>query len=64
MVLSANEINSRLDRILYYVRKPGRYVGGEFNQVVKNWDQIPTRVAFVFPDIYESECRTWVDDTL
>ena len=35
------------------VQKPGRYTGGELNQVVKNWDQIPTRLAFIFPDIYD-----------
>ncbi len=35
------------------MQKPGRYTGGELNQVVKNWDEIPTRVALVFPDIYD-----------
>jgi len=35
------------------VRKPGRYVGGEWNQVVKPWDQVAARVALVFPDVYE-----------
>jgi radical SAM family uncharacterized protein len=42
-----------LERILPRVEKPGRYVGGELNQVVKNWDQIQTRVALAFPDIYD-----------
>jgi radical SAM family uncharacterized protein len=53
MVLSSSEIDARLERILYNVEKPGRYVGGEFNQIVKPWDQIDTHVALVFPDIYD-----------
>ena len=35
------------------MQKPGRYVGGEFNSVVKDWDKAATKVAFVFPDIYD-----------
>ncbi len=42
-----------LERILPTVRKPGRYVGGEYNAVVKNWDAIPTRVCLAFPDVYD-----------
>jgi radical SAM family uncharacterized protein len=53
MVLKPSEIQSRLDRILPTVRKPGRYTGGELNQVVKDWSQIQTKVALVFPDIYD-----------
>ena len=51
-MLTPDQINARLERILPTVEKPGRYVGGELNQVVKDWtDNI--RVALVFPDIYE-----------
>ena len=32
---------------------PGRYTGGEFNQVVKNWEDIDVRVALLFPEIYD-----------
>ena len=53
MVSTPSEIQSRLERILPTVRKPGRYTGGELNQVVKDWSQINTRVALVFPDIYD-----------
>ena len=52
-MLSPEEIESRLERILLKVQKPGRYVGGELNAVVKDWDEIETKVAFVFPDIYD-----------
>ena len=47
-------VNSTLlERVLPTVQKPGRYVGGELNQVEKNWDSIPTHVALAFPDIYD-----------
>lgn len=38
---------------LLKVEKPARYVGGEFNQVIKNKDNICCRFAFCFPDIYD-----------
>src|SRR5512139_1549607 len=52
-MLTPEQIESKLDRILLKVQKPGRYVGGELNSIVKDWDQVQTRVAFVFPDIYD-----------
>jgi radical SAM family uncharacterized protein len=52
-VLSANEIESRLENILLRVQKPGRYVGGEYNQIVKSWNLVETRVALAFPDLYD-----------
>jgi len=51
--LTPEQIESKLDRILLKVQKPGRYVGGELNSTVKDWDKISTKVAFVFPDIYD-----------
>jgi radical SAM family uncharacterized protein len=51
--LTPEQIESNLDRILLKVQKPGRYVGGELNSVIKDWEEIPTKVAFVFPDIYD-----------
>ena len=35
------------------VQKPARYVGGEYNQVVKDKAQVDVRFAFCFPDTYE-----------
>lgn len=52
-MLNQNEIQTRLERVLPTVQKPGRYTGGELNQVVKDWDTITTKVALVFPDIYD-----------
>lgn len=47
------ELETRLNQILLNVQKPGRYVGGEYNQVRKDWRQVETHVALVFPDIYD-----------
>jgi len=44
---------NRLERILPTVRTPGRYVGAEYNSVVKDWEATPTRVCLAFPDIYD-----------
>jgi len=52
-VVTPETIKSKLERILPTVQKPGRYTGGELNQVVKSWENISTRVALVFPDIYD-----------
>ncbi|MGZ9166830.1 MAG: B12-binding domain-containing radical SAM protein, partial [Anaerolineales bacterium] len=52
-MLTPEQIESKLDRILLKVQKPGRYVGGELNSVLKDWDSVQTKVAFVFPDIYD-----------
>jgi radical SAM family uncharacterized protein len=52
-MLNPEQIEAKLDRILLKVQKPGRYVGGELNSTIKDWDKVQTRVAFVFPDIYD-----------
>ena len=43
----------RLEQLLLTVQKPGRYSGGEVNQVVKDKSTIDVRFAFCFPDTYE-----------
>jgi len=52
-MLTPLEVENRLERILLKVQKPGRYIGGEMNIVVKEWDRVKTRLALVFPDIYD-----------
>ena len=42
-----------IEKYLDKVEKPSRYVGGEYNSVVKNKDDVDIRVAFCFPDTYE-----------
>lgn len=52
-VTDPQEIEVWLENNLMRVQKPGRYVGGELNQVVKEWSSTPVKVALVFPDLYE-----------
>lgn len=47
------EINSKLEKLLKRVEKPGRYIGGEVNSVSKDMDKVKTNFAFCFPDMYE-----------
>ena len=46
-------MDKRLERILPRVQKPARYVGGEFNAIMKDKSKVDTRVAFCFHDTYE-----------
>ncbi len=39
--------------MLKSVSKPGRYIGNEFKQIIKNKDEVDVRFAFCFPDTYE-----------
>ena len=43
----------QLEKMLSKVEKPGRYVGGELNSVVKDKSKVDVRFAFCFPDNYE-----------
>jgi len=52
-LISPSEIELRLERILPTVQKPGRYTGGEINQVVKDWQVVDTKVGLIFPDLYD-----------
>ena len=51
--MTPHQIETALERILPRVAKPGRYTGGELNQVVKDWDATGYRVALAFPDLYD-----------
>lgn len=46
-------INKEVEKILLKVQKPGRYVGGELNSVIKDKKDVDVRFAFCFPDTYE-----------
>ena len=46
-------MDKRLERILPRVQKPARYVGGEYNEIIKDKADVDVRVAFCFPDTYE-----------
>ena len=46
-------VSKEVERLLLKVQKPGRYVGGELNEVIKNKKDVDVRFAFCFPDTYE-----------
>jgi len=45
--------NTLLDRVLARVQKPARYIGGEYNSVVKDWATIKSKIVLAFPDVYD-----------
>ncbi|MBN2136725.1 MAG: TIGR03960 family B12-binding radical SAM protein [Sedimentisphaerales bacterium] len=47
-------LSDRVEReLLDYVRRPGRYIGGEVNQCRKDLRSCEVRFALCFPDVYE-----------
>ena len=46
-------VSKKVEKLLLKVQKPGRYVGGELNEVIKNKHDTQVRFAFCFPDTYE-----------
>ena len=42
-----------ISSVLKSVNKPGRYIGGEYNSVIKSKADVKCRFAFCFPDTYE-----------
>ncbi len=42
-----------MEQLFLTVQKPGRYSGGEINQVIKDKAAVDVRFAFCFPDTYE-----------
>jgi len=51
--MKSSELAKSLDLILPTVQVPGRYTGGEYNQVVKDPELISVNVALAFPEIYD-----------
>ncbi len=45
--------DDRYSHLLKKVEKPGRYIGGEYGEFLKDMSLIDTRVCFCFPDTYE-----------
>ena len=46
-------VSKEVEKLLLKVQKPGRYVGGELNEVIKDKKAVDVRFAFCFPDTYE-----------
>ena len=45
--------NKNISSVLKSVSKPGRYIGAEYNSVIKDKNNVKCRFAFCFPDTYE-----------
>ncbi len=45
--------NEKLNELLLTVQKPGRYSGGEWNSVKKDWAPDKVKFLLAFPDTYE-----------
>lgn len=45
--------NDRYAHLLKNVEKPGRYIGGEYGEVIKDKNSVDLRFCFCFPDTYE-----------
>lgn len=41
------------DSLLGRVTRPGRYTGGEWNSLAKDWSAAEVRMALAYPDVYE-----------
>ncbi|HPS54875.1 MAG TPA: TIGR03960 family B12-binding radical SAM protein [Sedimentisphaerales bacterium] len=41
------------EKVMPFVRRPGRYIGGEVNQIKKDLSKCALKVAICFPDVYE-----------
>ena len=52
-MITPSEIRLKLDTFLLSVQKPGRYVGGEYGQIKKEWGSTPIHFALVFPELYD-----------
>ncbi len=50
--IEANDL-AGLDAILPDIQRPSRYIGGEWNQVVKDHRKVDLTFALAFPDVYE-----------
>ncbi|GHU67759.1 hypothetical protein AGMMS49983_19410 [Clostridia bacterium] len=44
---------AELEGALLRAERPGRYIGGEVNSVVKDWDETAVHFCFAFPDLYD-----------
>lgn len=40
-------------KVLPRVEKPGRYTGGEWNSILKDWDRTELKCVVLYPDAYE-----------
>ena len=53
-----------LRRLMGQVEKPVRYMGNEYNMVIKDANKADIRFAFAFPDVYEGHVPSRDEDSL
>lgn len=53
MTIPREQLAGVIEAILPEVSRPARYIGGEWNAVVKDPSEVAVRVAWTFPDAYE-----------
>ncbi len=46
-------MSERIDALMPLVQKPSRYIGNEYNSVIKDASKVDVHYAFLFPDVYE-----------
>ena len=46
-------MDKKIEKLLKRVEKPARYIGGEYNSIIKDPADIRLRFGFCFPDLYE-----------
>lgn len=46
-------LREKIEDILPFVTKPGRYFGGEWGSIVKDPSGVRARICLIFPDVYE-----------
>lgn len=51
--MDSDQIIAKLSKILPAVTVPGRYTGGEFNQIQKDWREAEVKVVLLFPEVYD-----------
>ncbi|MFQ5720591.1 MAG: TIGR03960 family B12-binding radical SAM protein [Acidobacteriota bacterium] len=51
--MPARTLRERIEAILHRVERPPRYIGGEWNQVIKRHADTRIKIALCFPDVYE-----------
>lgn len=50
---NSKSVKEQLNKLLPFVEKPQRYLGGEIESIIKNNKEITSNIALCFPDIYE-----------
>ena len=56
--MNTQDLLGRIEPLLSRVNKPIQYVGGEYNSIVKEWQDVDVRWVLMYPDAYEAVSYT------